>query len=290
MATRGSPGTCSPRRWAAGCRWGGTCRRTGPRTHGFRRVHHAPDCRVLVISAPSNPAAFRAPSPARPRKGPKAAAGWPSPSSTPRATPPAGSTAARTPAWSAASTRAGRSPEATWPGYPGRPRTRAPPRSFSALGLPPRVSSRGRSPPRRSSPDTRPSPPPPAPLPGRRRWTWWGLRRPGPSGQPRSGTNYHATAQAMLHHAIERKVLPMDALLGSHAPKGAKPNRHAMTDEKAAFLERLQPNDARHVERILIHAHGSAVFAFCMQLLSLKRCEPQRQPQTSRIRYTAPGR
>ena len=75
----------------------------------------------------------------------------------------------------------------------------------------------------------------------------------------------------MLHHAIERKVLPMDALLGSHAPKGAKPSRRAMTDEEeAAFLERLQPNDARQIEGILIQAHGSAVFAFCMQLLSLK--------------------
>ena len=41
---------------------------------------------------------------------------------------------------------------------------------------------------------------------------------------------------------------------------------------------------------ILIRAHGSVVFAFCMHLLSLKRHEPQRQPQTSRIRYTAPGR
>ena len=61
-------------------------------------------------------------------------------------------------------------------------------------------------------------------------------------------------------------------------------------EEAAAFLERLQPNDARHVEGILIQAHGSAVFAFCMQLLSLKQHEPQRQPQTSRIRYTAPER
>lgn len=48
----------------------------------------------------------------------------------------------------------------------------------------------------------------------------------------------------MLHHAIKRKVLPMDALLESHAPKGAQPNRRAMADEEAAaFLERLQPND-----------------------------------------------
>lgn len=95
----------------------------------------------------------------------------------------------------------------------------------------------------------------------------------------------------MLHHAIEREVLPMDALLGSHAPKGTKPSQRARTDEEAAaFLERLQPNDARHVESILIQAHGSAFFAFCMQLLSLKRYEPQRQPQTSRIRYTAPER
>lgn len=71
----------------------------------------------------------------------------------------------------------------------------------------------------------------------------------------------------------------MDALLGSHAPKGAKPSRRTMADEEAAaFLERLQPNDARHVKGILIQAHGSAVFAFCMQLLSRKRYEPQQQP------------
>lgn len=109
----------------------------------------------------------------------------------------------------------------------------------------------------------------------------------GPEG-PSSGEGCSGAARPL---SVNPGAVPMDALLGSHAPKGAKPSRRTMADEEeAAFLERLQPNDARHVEGILIQAHGSAVFAFCMQLLSRKLCEPQRQPQTSRIRYTAPRR
>lgn len=81
-----------------------------------------------------------------------------------------------------------------------------------------------------------------------------------PNGRPLSPNTvvgYHAIVKAMLHHAIERKVLPMDALLGSHAPKGAKPSRRAMTDEEAAaFLERLQPNDARHVALMMYICMG----------------------------------
>lgn len=81
-----------------------------------------------------------------------------------------------------------------------------------------------------------------------------------PNGRPLSPNtvvNYHAITKAMIHHAIERKVLPMDALLGSHAPKGAQPNRRAMTDEEAAaFLERLQPNDARHVALMMYLCMG----------------------------------
>lgn len=81
-----------------------------------------------------------------------------------------------------------------------------------------------------------------------------------PNGRPLSPNTvvgYHAITKAMLHHAIERKVLPMDALLGSHAPKGAQPNRRAMTDEEAAaFLQKLQPNDARHVALMMYICMG----------------------------------
>lgn len=81
-----------------------------------------------------------------------------------------------------------------------------------------------------------------------------------PNGRPLSPNtivNYHAIVKAMLHHAIERKVLPMDALLGSHAPKGSQPNRRAMTDEEAAaFLQKLQPNDARHVALMMYICMG----------------------------------